>query len=255
MAFSMQDLMARLPGSPGGQPMVAPSFNPQINKPQLATDVQVNKDIIKADKNQQLGLMLHALGGALRGDKNFVQNTMAIQTMQEGKKKEEERKKRYDEMMEKMDPNSPLYEFAKVMGSDGVDKIAEAQFDFATRKPAEEKYAQGADGLLRYTTGSRAGQQVFPGMTKPIKEMTPAEQIKTQEADVLKTLKTAQKEINAGTKTLEPGTTIIDLLDDYEKIILKNYIERAQQEDSVAALVGLLNLGSNQSQLEITKIE
>lgn len=124
-----------------------------------------------------------------------------------------------------------------------------------TQKPEEEKYAKGADDLLRYTTGSRAGQQVFPGMTKPIKEMTPAEQIKTQEADVLNTLKTAQEEINAGTKTLEPGTTIIDLLDDYEKIILKNYIERAQQEDSVAALVGLLNLGSNQSQLEITKVE
>ena len=87
----MQDLMGKLPGSPGGQPMVAPSFNPQINKPQLATDVQVNKDIIKADKNQQLGLMLHALGGALRGDKNFVQNTMAIQTMQEGKAKEKAR--------------------------------------------------------------------------------------------------------------------------------------------------------------------
>ena len=90
-----------------------------------------------------------------------------------------------------------------------------------TQKPEEEKYAKGADDLLRYTTGSRAGQQVFPGMTKPIKEMTPAEQIKTQEADVLNTLKTAQEEINAGTKTLEPGTTIIDLLDDYEKIILK----------------------------------
>ena len=49
MAFSMQDLMGKLPGSQSGQPMVAPSFNPQINKPQLATDVQVNKDIIKAD--------------------------------------------------------------------------------------------------------------------------------------------------------------------------------------------------------------
>lgn len=135
MTFSMQDLMARLPGSPGGQPQVAPNFNPQINKPQLATDVQVNKDIIKADKNQQLGLMLHALGGALRGDKNFVQNTMAIQTMQEGKKKEAERKKRYDEAIEKMDPNSPLYKFATVVGYEGVDKIAEAEFDLATRAP------------------------------------------------------------------------------------------------------------------------
>ena len=48
-----------------------------------------------------------------------------------------------------------------------------------TQKPEEEKYAKDADDLLRYTTGPRAGQQVFPGMTKPIKEMTPAEQIKT----------------------------------------------------------------------------
>ena len=124
-----------------------------------------------------------------------------------------------------------------------------------TQKPEEEKYAKGADDLLRYTTGSRAGQQVFPGMTKPIKEMTPAEQIKTQEADVLNTLKTAQEEINAGTKTLEPGTTIIDLLDDYEKIILKNYIERAQQEDSLSAIINAFQAGSGQSPLQITKVE
>src|SRR6056300_792122 len=71
-----------------------------------------------------------------------------------------------------------------------------------TQKPEEEKYAKGADDLLRYTTGPRAGQQVFPEMTKPIKEMTPAEQIKAQEADVLKTLKTFQEEIEAGTRTL-----------------------------------------------------
>ena len=149
MPFSMQDLMASLPGSPGSQPQVAPTFNPQINTQQLAANVQTNQDAAKSAKNQKLSLMFYALSGALKGDKNFMQNTLALQAMQEGKKKEEERKKRYDEMMEKMDPNSPLYEFAKVMGSDGVDKVAEAQFDFATRKPAEEKYAQGADGLLR----------------------------------------------------------------------------------------------------------
>ena len=130
----MQDLMTRLPGSQSGQPMVAPGFNPQINKPQLATDVQVNKDIIKADKNQQLGLMLHALGGALKGDKNFVQNTMAIQTMQEGKKKKEERTKNYKEFLETLDPKSPFYSLAKTMGADKLDQLLMEKFKADTRQ-------------------------------------------------------------------------------------------------------------------------
>ena len=138
MAFSMQDLMGKLPGSPGGQPQVAPNFNPQINKKQLATDVQVNKDIIKADKNQQLGLMLHALGGALRGDKNFVQNTMAIQTMQEGKKKKEERTKNYKEFLETLDPKSPFYSLAKTMGADKLDQLLMEKFKADTRVPKKK---------------------------------------------------------------------------------------------------------------------
>ena len=131
----MQDLMTRLPGSQSGQPMVAPSFNPQINKPQLATDVQVNKDIIKADKNQQLGLMLHALGGALRGDKNFVQNTMAIQTMQEGKKKKEERRKNYQEFLGTLDPKSPFYSLSKSMGADKLDQLLLKRYEMEQKTP------------------------------------------------------------------------------------------------------------------------
>ena len=86
MAFSMQDLMAGLPGSPGSQPQVAPGFNPQINTRQLATNVQANQDAAKSAKNDMLAQMLMALGGALRGDKNFVQNTLAIKNMQEASK-------------------------------------------------------------------------------------------------------------------------------------------------------------------------
>ena len=64
-------------GQPGAvQPMQSPIGMPPIDD--------------KASKNQKLGLMLYALGGALKGDKNFVQNTMALQQMQEGKKKQEE---------------------------------------------------------------------------------------------------------------------------------------------------------------------
>jgi len=115
-------------GQPGAmQPMQSPIGMPPIDD--------------KAAKNQQLGMMLYALGGALKGDKNFVQNTMAIQNMQEGKKKEEERKKRFNEAIEKMDPNSPLYKFATKVGSGGMDKIAEAEFDLATRVPKEDNIA------------------------------------------------------------------------------------------------------------------
>jgi len=93
MAFSMQDLMAGLPGSQPINPLsptVNPLINPQMDRKQLAGDVATNKAAIKSDKNQKLGMMLYALGGALRGDKDFVQNTLALQQMQEGKKKQEE---------------------------------------------------------------------------------------------------------------------------------------------------------------------
>lgn len=115
-------------GQPGAmQPMQSPIGMPPIDD--------------KASKNQKLGMMLYALGGALRGDKDFVQNTLALQEMQEGKKKEEERKRRYNEMIAKMDPESPLYQFSKIIGSEGVDKIAEAQFELATREPEEDTIA------------------------------------------------------------------------------------------------------------------
>ena len=41
----------------------------------------------KSDKNQRLGLMLYALGGALKGDEDFVVKTLQFKEMQEGKKK------------------------------------------------------------------------------------------------------------------------------------------------------------------------
>jgi hypothetical protein len=86
--------MAGLPGSQPTNPLsptVNPLINPQIDRKQLAGDVATNKAAIKSDKNQKLGMMLYALGGALKGDKNFVQNTLALQEMQEGKAKEKAR--------------------------------------------------------------------------------------------------------------------------------------------------------------------
>ena len=56
-----------------------------------------------------------------------------------------------------------------------------------TQKPEEEKYAKGADDLLRYTTGPRAGQQVFPGIVKAQKpEAVPADIQKLERFGLLK---------------------------------------------------------------------
>ena len=80
-----------------------------------------------AGKNKQLALMLYALGGALKGDKNFVQNTMKLQQMQEGKKKEEEMKENWDKALGKIEGsvNPVLFEFAKILGPErGASIIA-----------------------------------------------------------------------------------------------------------------------------------
>jgi hypothetical protein len=94
-------------GQPGAiQPMQSPIGMPPIDD--------------KADKNQKLGMMLYALGGALRGDKDFVQNTLAIQQMQESKKKEEEREKAWGDALVRMegvvDPR--MLEIAKLLGAE-----------------------------------------------------------------------------------------------------------------------------------------
>lgn len=47
-------------------------------------------------KNDKLKLMLYALGGALKGDKDFVQNTLALQQMQESKKKQKEQEELWE---------------------------------------------------------------------------------------------------------------------------------------------------------------
>jgi len=120
--FSMQNLLASLPGSTGtpdlSNPMSLVSSNPQINTQQLATGVQDIKD----SKNQKLSLMLYALGGALKGDKDFVQNTLALQQMQEGKKKQEAQKKKYEEFLAKL-PEGSFKDLATTLGPSKLDDL------------------------------------------------------------------------------------------------------------------------------------
>ena len=86
--------------------------------------------------------MLYALGGALKGDKNFVQNTMAIQQMQEGKKKQEERKKAFDNFLGKYEGkiDSRITDFAKVLGPEKGASLVSSAFESKGQPNSYQEY-------------------------------------------------------------------------------------------------------------------
>lgn len=123
--FSMQNLLASLPGSPKptGFDLTTPyalDSMPKIGQPTLQPPSQP-----MSNKNQQLGLMLYALGGAMKGDKDFVGNTLALQQMQEGKRKQEEQKKAYEELLKKYEKTNPqLADFGRLIGPENASELA-----------------------------------------------------------------------------------------------------------------------------------
>lgn len=68
---------------------------PQMGEFKPATTLNKNK-------NQQLAFMLYALGGALRGDKNFVENTMRLKDAQDSKKREKEMRDNWENALNKI---------------------------------------------------------------------------------------------------------------------------------------------------------
>ena len=119
-------------------------------------------------KSQALGMMLYALGGALRGDKDFVLKTLKLQDLQEGKKKQEEKKKAYQDLLKSMEGNydQRMIDFAKVLGHEKGSELLMSTF---TKEPKERKMVQDAEGYYRYVD---TGERVFPGIVKPEKEKT-----------------------------------------------------------------------------------
>jgi hypothetical protein len=97
--------------------------------------------------SERLGLMLYALGGALRGDKDFVSKTIQLREMKEGKKKEAERKKNFDEFLKKLDPDSPFYDLAKAMGPQNLPQLLLLRYKASV--PKEETSAQMRAKLAR----------------------------------------------------------------------------------------------------------
>lgn len=122
----------------------------------------------KSDKNQKLGLMLYALGGALKGDENFVQNTIKLQEMQEGKKKEKEQKEAWEEVKQSalIQSNPNLATLANALTPEqGISLAVEME----TREPKEKRIYEAADERKRYVD---TGELVFPGVEVPEKPLS-----------------------------------------------------------------------------------
>ena len=125
-----------------GQPNIGP-ITPQMPQPPQTPNP------MGGGKNDKLSLMLYALGGALKGDKNFVQSTMQLQQMQEGKRKQEEQNKLWEkfktehsidpkvaDLGDMMNPNQRLELMMKTIGGGKTGSSKRLSvFDPKTRQP------------------------------------------------------------------------------------------------------------------------
>ena len=181
-------------GQPGAmQPMQSPIGMPPIDD--------------KADKNQKLGLMLYALGGALKGDKNFMQNTLQLQQMQEGKKKQEEQEKAWEAWKDKnLDtlPESIKNLTDIVTAEQGIDlAIKTATKTLSTAQRVSEIAAKVAnDPNYKLTPQDELILQISrkaDPLTRGIEDISAAALSEfTQEKGTLKTYTSTQDALNAG---------------------------------------------------------
>jgi len=95
LSESQPSLMGGITVPSQPQPNLPTSVTPTTPQPQQTPNPMGD------GKNDRLALMLYALGGALRGDKNFMQNTLQLQQMQEGKKKQKEQEKAWEAWKDK----------------------------------------------------------------------------------------------------------------------------------------------------------
>jgi hypothetical protein len=126
--FQDSPLVNQFLGTATPRPQMGPP-RPQMGPPRPTTTPE-------AKDRSGLAYMLIALGGALRGDKNFIQNTMAIKDAQTEKERREAQKKRYQEFLKEIDPKSDLYTLAKSLGPEDLSTLAIENFKI---KRAESK--------------------------------------------------------------------------------------------------------------------
>ena len=108
-------------------------------------------------KSQGLALMLYALGGALKGDKDFVQNTLALQQMQEGKKKQEAQKQKYQDFLAKL-PEGSFKDLATALGPSKLDDLLLERYK--AEQPKEKTVADYKAYLAKkYASGEQLSPQ------------------------------------------------------------------------------------------------
>ena len=114
-------------------------------------------------KNETLAMMLYALGGALKGDEDFVVKTLQFKEMQEGKKKEKEQKEAWEKVKqsELIQSNPNIATLANALTPEqGISLAVEME----TREPKEKRIYEAADKRKRYVD---TGELVFPGVEVP----------------------------------------------------------------------------------------
>lgn len=158
MAFDFGQILQAYNVS-GGQPGGVQPMQSSIGMPPVGS-------ADKNAKNQKMAMLLYALGGALKGDKDFVKNTLALQEMQEGKAKE---KARIDALRKAVtDPEfAAKYPWAKDMynlaGADALSPIVSgiaSSYKPTTASAERFSIVDTATGLPIGTVGKSDTQQI-----------------------------------------------------------------------------------------------
>lgn len=123
----------------------APEFQPTLDKEELATGVEAEKKRLKGEKNAKLGFMLYALGGALKGDQDFVQNTFALKALKDNEEKQEKQKKNFQNFLKKLDPKSAFYDLAKALGPEKLPELLLEQYKSTTKPVDPSKAIKGEE--------------------------------------------------------------------------------------------------------------
>ena len=165
MAIDSLVNMQQMFGSPTPDP-VGQRLQAGLGQQQAVISNNIAQD--KLDKNQKLSLMLYALGGALKGDENFVQNTIKIQQMQEGKKKEKAKKAKYDDFVRGL-PEGTFKDLTRSLGPERLDELLLKKYEAETKEPKEKRIYEAADKRKRYVD---TGELVFPGVEVPDKPLS-----------------------------------------------------------------------------------
>jgi hypothetical protein len=124
-------------GMVGSQPNIGP----------ITPQPQQTPNPMGGGKNDKLALMLYALGGALKGDKNFMQNTMQLQQMQEGKKRKKEMEENWNQALGKLEGSidPTLLELAKIVGAEKGTGLIASGLPKATKGPTSwEEYLRAS---------------------------------------------------------------------------------------------------------------